>query len=272
MKNIFFNSSMPRACSTLLQNILNQNPSIHATPTDGSLELLYGARINYTEGIEFKAQDSQLMEKAWKGFCYGALQGYSEQLSLKPNICIKSRGIGIHYNWYQSFFDRPVKIICMVRNLKNIFASMENMFRSNSTKHQSIQNHVQLQGTTTHKRVEIWANSQPIGLALERLHQMAHDETIKHIHLQRAEDLWSSPKETMQRIYAYLNLPEYQHDFNNVHQITKEDDTIYGVDGLHDIKPIIKPVPDISKQVLGQYTCDWINERFSWFQEAFNYQ
>ncbi len=35
MENIFYQSSLPRAGSTLLQNILAQNPDIYATPTSG---------------------------------------------------------------------------------------------------------------------------------------------------------------------------------------------------------------------------------------------
>ena len=55
MKDIYFNSSMPRACSTLLQNIFNQNPDFYATPTDGAVELLAGARERFTNSSEFKA-------------------------------------------------------------------------------------------------------------------------------------------------------------------------------------------------------------------------
>ena len=61
MKKIFFQSSLPRAGSTLLQNIIGQNPDFYVTPTSGVLELLYGARNHYTACDEFKAQDSELM-------------------------------------------------------------------------------------------------------------------------------------------------------------------------------------------------------------------
>ena len=39
MEQIFFQSSLPRAGSTLLQNILGQNPEFYVTPTSGVLEL-----------------------------------------------------------------------------------------------------------------------------------------------------------------------------------------------------------------------------------------
>jgi len=58
MKKIFFQSSLPRAGSTLLQNVMGQNPDFYVTPTSGVLELLYASRGNFTSSPEFKAQDS----------------------------------------------------------------------------------------------------------------------------------------------------------------------------------------------------------------------
>ncbi len=65
---IFYQSSMPRAGSTLLQNILAQNSSFYVTPTSGLLELVLGARLNYTNNPEFRAQDSAQMKKAFLAF------------------------------------------------------------------------------------------------------------------------------------------------------------------------------------------------------------
>ena len=63
MEKLFFQSSLPRSGSTLLQNLLAQNPDIYATPTSGVLELIFGARANYTTSPEFIAQDAELMKK-----------------------------------------------------------------------------------------------------------------------------------------------------------------------------------------------------------------
>src|ERR1700761_6660578 len=93
---IFFQSSMPRAGSTLLQNILAQNPEIYTTPTSGALELVYGARLNYTEMPEFKAQDAKQMKKAFLAFSRCGLEGYYRALTDCPYVVDKSRGWGIH--------------------------------------------------------------------------------------------------------------------------------------------------------------------------------
>ena len=76
MEKIFFQSSLPRAGSTILQNILAQNPEIYATPTSGVLELVYAARANYTNSPEFKAQDKDVMKTGFLSFCREGINGF----------------------------------------------------------------------------------------------------------------------------------------------------------------------------------------------------
>ena len=70
VEKIFYQSSLPRAGSTLLQNIMAQNPDIYTTPTSGVLELVFAARGNYTNSPEFIAQDAQLMKDGFLNFCW----------------------------------------------------------------------------------------------------------------------------------------------------------------------------------------------------------
>lgn len=89
MKQLFFNSSLPRAGSTLLQNIIAQNPDFYSTPTSGTLELIYGARANYSNDPTFKAQDTDLMRKGFQSFCNQGLRGYYDAITDKPNVLEK---------------------------------------------------------------------------------------------------------------------------------------------------------------------------------------
>ena len=272
MKNIFFNSSMPRSMSTLFQCILNQNPTITATPTDPVLEYLYGARINYTNTPEVKAIDPDLALKTWKGFCLGGLNGYAEAYSDRPNVCIKTRGGTIHYRWFESFMPYKPKMICMVRNLKSIISSMEKIHRKNPEKHQPIQNHANMTGTTTPKRVDSWISSPPVGLALERLQQSFLEGINKEVLYVRAEDLTSNPNKEMEKVYNYLNLPVFRHDFENVEQSIKEDDSVYGLTpDLHTIKNVVSPVAPDYNDILGKDVCKWIDSTFAWYQKPFGY-
>jgi sulfotransferase len=271
MQKIIFNSSMPRACSTLLQNIFAQNPSIYATPTDGALELLYSARVNFTNSPEFKAQDQDKMMSAWKTFCKRGLQGYCEGLSEKPIVALKSRGYGIHYRWFESFMGEKPKVICMVRNLKGILASMEKIHRKNVDRHSPMVDHAQMANTTTGKRVITWLNSQPIGLALERIHQMIQEGIDKDVLFVRAEDLTSNPEKVMKGIYNYIGEEYWNHDFTYIEQATKEDDDVYGIPNLHVIKNKLESIPKDWNDVLGKEICTMVDQNVNWYQKYFNY-
>lgn len=269
---IFFNSSMPRSMSTLLQCILNQNPAIEATPTDPVLEYLYGARMNFTNSSEVKAINKDLALKAWRGFCWGGLESYAKSYTDKPNFCIKTRGGTIHYRWFEAFMPYKPKMICMVRNLKSIIASMEKIYRKNQENHQAIQNHAEMKGTNTAKRVDAWVASPPVGLALERLEQCFLEGINKEVLYVRAEDLTYNPQIQLNKIYDYLELEPYQHDFTNVEQSIKEDDSVYGLtDDLHTIRKEVTPLNSDYKEILGKDVCDWIDRTYKNYQKRFGY-
>jgi sulfotransferase len=258
--------------STLLQCILNQNPAICATPTDPVLEYLYGARMNFTSTPEVKAIDQELATKAWLGFCKGGLEGYAKAYTDKPNFCIKTRGGTIHYRWFQAFMDEKPKMICMVRNLKSVFASMEKLYRKNQIHHQSIQNHAEMKGTSTAKRIDSWIAGPPVGMALERLQQTLLEGINKEVLYIRAEDLTSYPQRELDKIYTYLGLETYKHDFDNVEQSIKEDDSVYGLTSdLHIIRQKVQPLTPDYIDVLGKQVCDWIDNQFAWYQKGFGY-
>jgi hypothetical protein len=83
--------------------------------------------------------------------------------------------------------------------------------------------------------------------------------------------LFYKDKNEMEIIYSYLGLPYYEHDFNNVQQITQEDDTVYGIYGDHTIKSKIEPLKNDYKEVLGVGACNWIKTKYQWFYDQFGY-
>ena len=270
MEKIFFQSSLPRAGSTLLQNILGQNPDFYVTPTSGVLELLFAARKNYTSDNAFQAQDAELMKKGWLNFCRQGVEGFFNGITDKKYVVDKSRGWGIHYNFLNSFYPDP-KIVCMVRDLRSIYSSMEKNFRKNQDKDSGIVNWSEMKGTTTAKRVDIWAQNPPIGIAVERLKQMVDEGIDKNILFIRFEDLTSNPQTELNKVYDFFGVERYQHDFQNIEQLTQEDDTVHGIFGDHTIRKEVKPVPETYNEYLGQQLSQNIVNTYPWFYEYFNY-
>ena len=263
---------MPRALSTMFQNIMGQNPNFYVTPTSGALELLFGARANYSTSLEFKAQDSELMKKGFLSFCKNGLEGYYNAITEKKYVLDKSRGWGIYRPFLSSFYPN-VKIICLVRDLRDIVCSYEKIYRKNQHKHDPMRDDASGRGTTIHKRVDEWMNpTNTIGRATERIFEIMRQGYDNEILFVRAEDLCLRPQEEMKRIYEYLEVPYFEHDFDKIEQITQEDDDVYGLTkDLHIIRPKLELNPSDAKKVLGIDICNWIYDNFRWYFDRFNY-
>lgn len=270
-EKIFFQSSLPRVGSTVFQNILSQDPRFYASSTSGLLELIYAARHNYTESPEFKAQDAELMKKAFMGFCREGIFGYYNGITDKRYVIDKSRGHFAHYGFINSFYPNP-KIICLVRHLPDIIASMEKIFRANQHKSSPLVNHATMQGTTTPKRVDIWFNSPPVGIAVERLAEAIRQGIDKKMLFVKYESLCLRPEDEMKRVYNYLEIEPHPLNFDNIPQTTKEDDAVYGFSDLHTIRPTLEMRQSDAKSVLGKDVYDWIMNTYKWYNDYFGYR
>ena len=269
-QTIYYQSSLPRAGSTLLQNLIGQNPAFHVTPTSGMIDLMLGARIGYNENKEAQAGDKEMWKNGFYAFCREGLSGYAKNLTDKPCILDKNRNWAASYSLLDNILPDP-KILFMVRDLRAIFASMEKKFRANPDIEDGTVDNMNLTGLTTQQRVEKWARSHPIGHALPKLYQSILDKTAEKFLFIRYEDLCSDPEPQMKSIYSYFKLPYFQHNYKHIPQITIEDDSVHGIYGDHTIRNTLGMLPDDSKDVLGDYTYEWIYENFKWYFDIFGY-
>jgi sulfotransferase len=266
---IFFNSSMPRSGSTLLQNILGNNPSIYATPTSPILEYILSSKKRYTESPVVKAQDETDMKSAYYLFCRFGLEGYFNALTEKPYVIDKSRGWAINAEFLNKFYPNP-KIICMVRDLREILGSMEGNFRKHPDKWDAAHNDENAR-MNVYQRVSYWMNSKPVGDTLKKLYDSIHRGHHKYILFLKFEDLCERPKYMMQQVYEFLEIPYYAIDYENVKQVTYEDDKFHGIYGDHKIKNKIEPLQPKAEILLGDDLCDKIYKNNNWYFDFFNY-
>jgi len=199
------------------------------------------------------------------------MEAYCSSLTDRPYLVDKSRGWGIHFDLLTMILGTEPKIICMVRDLRQIVSSLEKKFRAHPDKYRAVENHTGLSGTTTFKRTMITLQSAPVGLALDRLIEIHQRDWNKKILFLRFEDLTLQPAKVMQTVYQYLGVPAFPHDFNNVAQVTQEDDKAHGMPGLHDIRPKVEPMNNDFIDVLGRDAVRAIQNQFSWYFQLFGY-
>lgn len=271
MKTIFYQSSMPRSGSTLLQNIIGQNPKFFVTPTSGAVDLILGSRIGYNKNQEAKSGNQKDWKNGFTNYCRYGLEGYFTHFTDKPYILDKSRAWKAHFGLLKMIYSNP-KMIVMVRDLRDIIASMENKFRLNPDKGIEMVNNEAQTGITPFQRAGIWLQSHPISLSLLRLQNLLMDyENVKDVLFIRYEDLCQNPNKTLEDIYNYLQVEQFKHNFSNINQITHEDDTVHGIYGDHIIRPILEKSKLNAIDLLGRSTCDLIKNDFKWYFTAFNY-
>lgn len=258
---IFFNSSLPRSGSTLLQNILAQNPAFHCTPTSGVLELLFSARNSFTSLGEFKLQDQATMKHRWLGFCRGALEGFYKTTA--ERVVDKSRGWMYYYEWLNEFYPDP-KIICCVRDARAILTSMEKLHRKNMHLHDPADDPAKMHMVSIESRVNHWLATPPVGLSITRLRDAVHKGNAAKFFIVQYDDLTRKPADVFARLYDYLGEPGFKHDFNKVEQRVTEKDSIHGVYGDHTIRPEVSaPAPDWDSYI-GAKIAAQVDAQFGW--------
>ena len=246
-KTIYFINGMPRSGSTLLCNILAQNPNFHATPTSGLAELVTSIHQYWTNNPVMKASETWDREKV----VLKQLIHAWHQDTDRPIVFNKSRGWVPNIEILENVLDYPVKVITTVRPITNILASFEKLYRKElNTMNSPMETGPSMR--TLEGRLSTWtAENGIVGHAFNSIRDAVmrgHRDNILMVDFDR---LTGQPASVLARIYNFLDQPYYAHDFDNVEQYTKENDREHGFTDLHTIRQSIRPVADDSQQILG---------------------
>lgn len=254
-KTFYFISGLPRSGSTLLANILAQNPRFHTTGTSGIMDIMFSVRNNWDQLVEFKASPN---DAAKLRVLRGILYSYYSDID-RPVVFDKCRGWLSLLEMAEAVLGYRVKVLVPVRDLRDVLASFEKIWRKVSESKQIAQernNYSKFQ--TIQGRCDVWLSpEQPVGLAYNRLSDALVRGFGSRMFLVDFDDLTTEPEKTMNSIYDFLGEKKFKHDFENVEQVTWENDLVHGIDGLHEIRSKVEPVKSQWPVVLGQWADDF---------------
>lgn len=269
MQKLIYNTSFPRAGSELLQCVMHQNPKIYASSTSPLLEYQYAARGN-RELAEVQSQPPELMESAFNSMCLSMAIGYYRPITNRPIVIDKNRGWMHYYEWVNKWNQNP-KMLCMIRDLRDIVASMEKIYRKNRDR-PTTDDPTNIKNMTTEERVNFWLNSHPIGLSLKRTLDIFERKLQHNIHFIKYEELSQNPQEVINGVYDYIEEERFIHDFTNIKKEVIEDDSHFGIYGNHSVQKELKPSkPNQWKEVFPEYIGDMIVKSNPWFFKTFRY-
>lgn len=252
-------TGMPRSGSTLLCNVLSQNPEFHAGATSPLPEIISAMVQRFSNSPEIQgalARDKQVVQDKLAAMIHGCIDAwYSDQDKI---VFDKSRGWAFNANLLHELYD-DIRIIVTVRDLRSVFGSVEKQHRKTSM--------FDLAGSPVEKtlfaRAELFL--QPDGMigqcAIGCQDVMARARD--NVFVLNYESFSMDPATKMRELYEFLGLPYFDHQFEDVANVSHEPDALWLQKFPHDGEGKVEPTdrsdwknyltPDIGQAIFDRY-------------------
>ena len=237
-QGIHFISGLPRSGSTLLAGILRQNPKFHAGMTSP-----VGALFNQLLGAMGATQEHAVFldEEQRRNVLRGVFDGYycnihSHKLVFDTNRSWCSRMPALATLFPDS------KVIACVRDPIWVLDSFERLVRKNALLVSRM--FPGEANATVFTRIDhLTGKLGTVGFAWNALQEAFYGEQANRLVIIDYESLTRDPKRIITRLYELLNLPPFEHDFDNVsYEEGGEFDLRLGVPGLHTLAQKVRYV------------------------------
>lgn len=262
---LFFVSGLPRSGSTLLMNLLGQNPAHYVTPTSGLIELFLAVKNRWPDIVEFRSEGLEVVRPRVASAMKGVLYGYfASEFSAGQTVFDKSRGWLQFIEPLEECLGHSVKIIVTVRDVRAILASFEKLFRQRRIEYREAVGEDFFRAQTVEGRARVLLDDKSIvGLAINRLRDAFNRGVADRLILVSFDALTRQPQQTMDLLHGALGLPPFEYRPGHVEQVTRENDLVHGLD-LHQIRPRIEATEaEPWKGVLPPAFCEQVAEHYA---------
>jgi len=237
-KTYHFLAGLPRSGNTLLSALFNQNPEIYSTPISPLPTFMW----DFAKSANNSEQVNRNVENKIKAeiFLSSFMDNYYKEVE-KPVVIDREKTWGTPANLgiIKQYVTPTPKIIFTVRDILEIIASFIKM-DADYLKRDAYSLDYYMSNYRSEKDLVAETLMRPNGDIDKGLLSLAsafYPENKGMFHIVEYNDLVFNPEETMSKIYNFLELPYYQHDFNNIKKIEVDNDETIGLPKtLHDIR------------------------------------
>ena len=268
MQQLHYCLGLPRTCSSVIMNILNENPRIFTTGTCCMPYFIEACQQRSGEVSEFIALDKDVLNKSYINFLRQGMRGWFEAMTDKPIVFSKSR---IWSEWFPTTFaiDPNSKYLVILRDLRDIICSFESLV----WKYPHV-NTLKILNEPFEKRMELYCTDtfSNIGRPLQNLPHVAEvaQKNPNNFFLLRHEDFNEKPRETLQMIYQWLGEPNFEHDFDNIPKPDYyEHDTVYRSLVNHKTRTKLEKLEPRWPKVMNEEQSRGVIENNRWYYEIF---
>ena len=256
-RKFHFISGLPRAGTTLLAAILNQNPRFRAGMTSPLADIMgvVIAEASSKNDFSFDVSDEQRV---------ALLRGLVENFYSVPG------GADVMFDTSRLWCSRMqlldtlfpgVKVIACVRQLAWVLDSMERLVRRQPV---SVSKVFRFDtNTTVYSRIEALTDPRGmVGFAYQATKEAFYGQHAQnHLLMLTYESLVRDPAAAMRAVYQFLDEPLFEHDFEHIEYNADEFDARVGMPGLHSVRQKVEAIerqPILPREIFGRFA----NEAF----------
>ena len=244
-KTFYFMAGLPRSGSTMLSSILNQNPRFHSGPSSPVLGAMFAVEQNFmgNELYHGYPKPDQVRE------IIGSIPHHFYSDIEKPVIFDKNRAWTARVPYIEGYIGQQAKILVPVRRVDEILTSILTMVHRNPFQEgQQRVNFVDEQLIKTDTLINDYNRCMYLlndgGIVYESLNaiMMGFQQNVRDkMHFVDYNDLVDNPEKILEDIYDFLGEDYYEHDFESLSNIHREDDlNTYGLSDMHQVRSKVK--------------------------------
>ena len=264
--NVVFECSMPRTGSQLIKSVLKQNPDF-AIQIDSPLHFKWH---KFRKEISLEPTCSTLtkeeLSNRMRGFWLEGLKGWGKAINPKAKVFIEhNRFWADDIDIIKHFFN--CKIIIILRDLKDVANSLENIVKNHNEFNNDFNNFYVYKNSAQLQRTHKFFEHEMIRIPLTAIKRIIDEGMFDFVHFLKYEDFIKKPQQELDKLYKFLELKPYKHDFNNIKDMDRIDTPMLPY-GRHSI------VSSLNKHKKTNFTLkedviEFLETEFKWYYERF---
>lgn len=213
---LHFVSGLPRSGSTLLTTLLYQNPLIHTEGMSVLCDLMWQTQ----QSLSLRAIPANYRQAHAHQMVTDLPARYYSEVT-RPIVIDKCCAWTTEANvqMLRKYVTLQPKIVVLTRNPADIIASFESLFERN--------------GKSDFKTSGMLDEFNRNMVGLQNAKEANDPDTFLFVEY---ENLIVDTQNELNRIYRFLNMELFQHNLNNIVTINPVDDSVYGLQGMHDVR------------------------------------
>ena len=238
-------AGLPRAGSTLLSSLLNQNPNLYSGPSSPVLGAMYTIHEHF------------LTNELYTGFpkpdsvnkIIGSLIDDWYYDVKKPIVVDKNRAWTARVPFIEGYIQQEAKIIVPVRRVDEILTSILTMIhrnpfeegqpRINFVDEVLVKNNIPIDDEN--RCIHLLNGGGIVWESLNALMAGLQEGHKDKFHYVDYNDLVNDPQGELDKIYEFLGEESFEHTFDNLTNIHREDDiATYGLSDMHEVHSKLK--------------------------------